>query len=129
MKQTCSSSCSPNSVLLCPKLQKATDSPDLPLVRLSDICRLSVYILNPIAVPMMPCASDQVTGVLVTADPWLRRQIRVITQIKPHIRAAVNKSEVLGFDVPSAVLVVVVQFRRLGDAVMLTSRKGPCAGL
>jgi hypothetical protein len=99
---------SPDSVLLCPKLQEARHSPDLPFVRLPDVCWLRVNVLDAVAVPVMSRSRDQITRVLIAADSRLGRQIRMVAQIEPDVRAAVNQSQVLSLDVPAAVFVVVM---------------------
>jgi hypothetical protein len=75
---------------------------------------------------VMSRSRNQIAGVLIAADPRLWRQIRVVTQIEPNICAAVDQSQVLSLDVPATIFVVVVQLRRLGNAVILASREGPC---
>jgi hypothetical protein len=56
----------------------------------------------------MSRSRDQITRVLIAADSRLGRQIRMVAQIEPDVRAAVNQSQVLSLDVPAAVFVVVM---------------------
>lgn len=117
---------SSGSVLLGPELQEASHSSDLPLVRFPDVGRLRINVFDTIAIPVMSRPRDQIARILVATNSRLGCQVRVIAQIEPNIRAAVNQGQVLSLDVPAAIFVVVVQFRRLRDAVMLASREGPC---
>jgi hypothetical protein len=77
-------------------------------MRFANIRRLRTHILDPIAIPMMSSPRNQIARILVTADPWLWRQIGVITKIKPNIRVSINEREVWRLQIPAAVLVVVI---------------------
>ena len=53
----------------------------------------------------------------------------MVAQVEPDVRVSVDEGEVLGLQVPAAVLVVVVQVRGGGHFVEVAVGKGPGAPL
>jgi hypothetical protein len=75
---------------------------------LPNIRRLSTEVLNAIAIPMMPCPSNKIARILITAYPWLWSEVRVVAEIQPDIGVAVDQCKIRHLYVPAAVLIVVV---------------------
>jgi hypothetical protein len=98
-------------------------------MRLANIIRLSTNILDSIAIPMVSRPRNQIVRILITTDPWLRHQLRMVAQVEPDVCASVDERQVRGLDVPATVLVVVLQCGGGGDAVVFAWRESPCAPL
>jgi hypothetical protein len=94
-------------------------------MRLANTIRLSTNVLDSIAISMVSRPSNQVVRILVTANPRLRNQLRVVAQIEPDICASIDHCQVRSLDVPAAVLVVILQCGGGGDAVVLAGRESP----
>jgi len=53
----------------------------------------------------------------------------VTAKVEPYVRTAIDQRKIFGFDVPIAVIIIIVQLSRLKYIVVLTGMEGPRAPL
>jgi hypothetical protein len=114
-----------DSVLFRPHRKPPLNRSNLPQMRLSDKIRLRRNILNTVTIPMMAGARNQIARVDITADARARRKVRVVAQIEPDIRVAVDESQARGGDVPAAVLVVLLEVGSRRETVVFAGWECP----
>lgn len=98
-------------------------------MRLADKLRLGRDVQDPIAVPVMARACDQVLGVQIARLSARRRVVAVVTHIQPDVDVAVNQRQPVSADLEVAVGPVVGQVRARRDCVEGAGGKGPVAPL
>jgi len=106
-----------------PLLHPPPCGPNLPQVRLTDKIRLSTYVLNTITIPVVPSTRNKVARMQIGADAESLVVMRMIRQINPDIRTAIDEREPGRLDFITAVFVDLVDIRAGRDAVVLSWRK------
>ncbi len=79
---------------------------NLPQMRLLDELRLRVEVQDPVAVPVVARARNQVLGMQVRGIAG-RGVVGVVADVKPDVDVAVDKGEAVGGEGEVAVVVVV----------------------